>query len=101
MLFTQHFRSFTILGLLLTSIGAGGIKPCVSSFGGDQFTLPDQEDHLSKFFSKFYFFINTGALLSTFISPELRESVQCFGKESCFPLAFGVPAVLMLISIGG
>uniref|UniRef100_A0A2S2NXP7 Peptide transporter family 1 n=1 Tax=Schizaphis graminum TaxID=13262 RepID=A0A2S2NXP7_SCHGA len=92
-------RLFTIIGLLLTSIGAGGIKPCVSSFGGDQFILPDQEDHLRKFFSVFYFTINAGALLSTFITPELRKSIQCFGKDSCFPLAFGVPAILMLISI--
>ncbi|KAL5232676.1 hypothetical protein ACI65C_000086 [Semiaphis heraclei] len=40
-----------------------------------------------------------GSLLSTFITPELRKSVHCFGKDSCFPLAFGVPAILMLISI--
>jgi len=85
---------------LLTSIGAGGIKPCVSSFGGDQFVLPGQEDQLRKFFSIFYFSVNVGALLSTFITPELRKSVQCFDQDSCFPLAFGVPAVLMLISIG-
>ena len=29
-----------MVGLLLIAIGTGGIKPCVSSFGGDQFT-PD------------------------------------------------------------
>uniref|UniRef100_A0A2H8U2U1 Peptide transporter family 1 n=1 Tax=Melanaphis sacchari TaxID=742174 RepID=A0A2H8U2U1_9HEMI len=92
-------RLFTIIGLLLTSIGAGGIKPCVSSFGGDQFVLPDQEDYLRKFFSIFYFTINVGSLLSTFITPELRKSIQCFEKDSCFPLAFGIPAILMLISI--
>ncbi|CAI6368144.1 unnamed protein product [Macrosiphum euphorbiae] len=95
----QFQRSFTIVGLLLTSIGAGGIKPCVSAFGGDQFVLPDQEDRLQMFFSIFYFAINLGSLLSSSITPELRKSVQCFGKDSCFPLAFGVPAILMLISI--
>ncbi|XP_026809644.1 peptide transporter family 1-like [Rhopalosiphum maidis] len=92
-------RSFTIIGLLLTSIGAGGIKPCVSAFGGDQFVLPDQEHQLQMFFSIFYFTINLGSLLSSFITPELRKSVQCFGKDSCFPLAFGVPAILMVISM--
>jgi len=85
---------------LLTSIGAGGIKPCVSAFGGDQFVLPDQEHHLQMFFSMFYFIINLGSLLSSSITPELRKSVQCFGKDSCFPLAFGVLAMLMVISMG-
>ena len=28
-----------MIGLLLIAIGTGGIKPCVSAFGGDQFTF--------------------------------------------------------------
>lgn len=93
------YRYLAILGLVLIAIGTGGIKPCVSSFGGDQFNLPTQEKYLQKFFSIFYFFINAGSLFSTSVTPELREGHQCFGRDSCFPLAFGVPAVLMLISI--
>lgn len=85
---------------MLTAIGAGGIKPCISAFGGDQFMLPDQQDLLEKFFSIFYFAINAGSLCSVFVTPELRQSVHCFGDSSCFPLAFGMPAVLMLISMG-
>ena len=27
-----------MMGLLLMAIGSGGIKPCVSTFGGDQFS---------------------------------------------------------------
>lgn len=92
-------RYLALLGLVLIAIGTGGIKPCVSSFGGDQFDLPDQEVYLQKFFSIFYFSINAGSLISTSITPELRKDVQCFGRTSCFPLAFGVPAVLMLIAI--
>jgi len=82
------------------AIGTGGIRPCVSAFGGDQFVLPDQEYRLQMYFSIFYFTINLGSFLSSTITPELRKSVQCFGKDSCFPLAFGVPAFLMIISIG-
>ncbi|XP_050535278.1 solute carrier family 15 member 1-like isoform X3 [Daktulosphaira vitifoliae] len=92
-------RNLALLGLILIAIGTGGIKPCVSSFGGDQFILPAQEAYLQKFFSIFYFSINAGSLISTFLTPELRKDIQCFGKDSCFPLAFGVPAVLMIISI--
>ncbi|XP_027843456.2 peptide transporter family 1-like [Aphis gossypii] len=92
-------RYLALLGLVLIAIGTGGIKPCVSSFGGDQFDLPAQEVYLQKFFSIFYFSINAGSLISTSVTPELRKGVQCFGQTSCFPLAFGVPAVLMLVAI--
>ncbi|XP_026679940.1 peptide transporter family 1-like [Diaphorina citri] len=90
----------SLFGLLLIAIGTGGIKPCVSSFGGDQFVLPQQKDQLDKFFSFFYFAINAGSLISTFITPIFREDLKCFGEDSCFPAAFGVPAALLLVSIG-
>ncbi|XP_039763196.1 peptide transporter family 1 isoform X2 [Pararge aegeria] len=90
---------FTILALLLIAFGTGGIKPCVSAFGGDQFKLPEQEKYLGYFFSLFYFSINAGSLISTFLTPILRADVKCFGENSCYSLAFGVPGVLMIISI--
>jgi len=93
-------RIITLLGLFLISVGTGGIKPCVFAFGGDQFRLPEQEKQLLHFTTKFTFAINVGALLSTFLTPELRQSVHCLGRDTCFPLAFGVPAVLMLTAIG-
>nr|XP_033330919.1 peptide transporter family 1 isoform X1 [Megalopta genalis]XP_033330925.1 peptide transporter family 1 isoform X2 [Megalopta genalis] len=92
-------REFSMLGLVLIAIGTGGIKPCVSAFGGDQFILPQQERYLSTFFSIFYFSINFGSLISSFLTPELRRGVKCFGENSCYSLAFMVPAVLMTISI--
>lgn len=92
-------REMTILGLLLIAIGTGGIKPCVASFGGDQFKLPEQAATLAKFFSLFYFTINAGSFLSTLLTPTLREDVYCFGQYDCYSLAFGVPAILMIISI--
>uniref|UniRef100_A0A6P7G229 Peptide transporter family 1-like isoform X1 n=2 Tax=Diabrotica virgifera virgifera TaxID=50390 RepID=A0A6P7G229_DIAVI len=91
---------FSVLGLLLIAVGTGGIKPCVAAFGGDQFRLPQQEKDLERFFSLFYFSINAGSLISTFITPILRNDVHCFGNESCFPLAFAVPGILMIISVG-
>lgn len=93
-------RGFAILGMLLIALGTGGIKPCVSAFGGDQFRLPQQELQLAMFFSMFYFSINAGSLLSTAITPILREKVHCFDEESCFSLAFGIPGILMVVSIG-
>lgn len=90
----------TVLGLILISIGTGGIKPCVAAFGGDQFKIPEQAKMLATFFSLFYMSINAGSLISTTITPILREDVHCFGEEDCFSLAFGVPGVLMITSIG-
>lgn len=89
-----------VVGLILIAIGTGGIKPCVCTFGGDQFQLPEQQDQLTRFFNRFITAIYTGALISTFITPELRRDVQCFGRDTCFPLAFGVLSLLMIVSIG-
>ncbi|XP_064646491.1 solute carrier family 15 member 2-like isoform X2 [Lineus longissimus] len=86
-----------VVGLVLIGIGTGGIKPCVSAFGGDQFAQ-GQEKQLAQFFSIFYFSINAGALISTFVTPILREDVECFGGQ-CFFAAFGLPALLMLTAI--
>lgn len=89
----------TIIGLCLIAVGTGGIKPCVSAFGGDQFKLPEQAKQIATFFSLFYFAINAGSLLSTSITPILRENVQCFGDKDCYSLAFGVPGILMVLSL--
>jgi len=89
---------FSLLGLALIAIGTGGIKPCVSAFGGDQFKLPEQERQLQTFFSIFYFAINAGSLISTILTPWIREDVECFGDDTCYSLAFGIPAVLMLVA---
>ena len=58
------FRGFSILGLALIAFGTGGIKPCVVSFGAEQFQLPEQENYLSSYFSFFYASINAGTVKS-------------------------------------
>lgn len=86
-------------GLLGIGVGTGGIKPCVSSFGGDQFDQETQALPLQTYFSLFYFSVNAGSLLSMFITPILRADVHCFGQDSCYPLAFGLPAILMVFAL--
>lgn len=92
-------KLMTVIGLLLIAVGTGGIKPCVSAFGGDQFKVPEQAKQLATFFSLFYFAINAGSLISTTLTPILREDVHCFGDEDCYSLAFGIPGILMILSI--
>jgi POT family proton-dependent oligopeptide transporter len=78
------------IGLILISVGSGGIKPCVSAHVGDQFG--NKNSHLlEKVFGWFYFSINTGAFLSTMLTPWLLE---WYGPH----WAFGVPGVLMAIA---
>ncbi|MFH4976393.1 hypothetical protein AB6A40_003102 [Gnathostoma spinigerum] len=84
-------------GLFIIAIGTGGIKPCVSAFAADQFD-ENQTHERAQFFSFFYFAINAGSLVAILLTPILRGRVKCFGSEYCFPLAFGVPGVLMLIA---
>ena len=78
------------LGLVLISVGSGGIKPCVSAHVGDQFGAKNSH-LLEKVFGWFYFSINTGAFLSTMLTPWLLE---WYGPH----LAFGVPGVLMALA---
>ncbi|XP_012705051.3 solute carrier family 15 member 1b [Fundulus heteroclitus] len=91
--------ALSMVGLLLIALGTGGIKPCVAAFGGDQFS-EDQEKQRSTFFSIFYLSINAGSLLSTVITPILRaQKCGIHTKQQCYPLAFGVPAALMVVAL--
>uniref|UniRef100_A0A8R1HSH2 Oligopeptide transporter 1 n=1 Tax=Caenorhabditis japonica TaxID=281687 RepID=A0A8R1HSH2_CAEJA len=93
---SAHHPLLDLLGLLIVGLGTGGIKPCVSAFGGDQFPA-HYTRMISIFFSIFYFSINAGSLISMFLTPKMR-SLSCFGNDSCYPLAFGIPAFLMIIA---
>lgn len=77
-------------GLGLISIGAGGIKPCVSAHVGDQFT--DKNKHLlAKIFDVFYFSVNFGSFFSTILIPWVLPH---YGPG----WAFGIPGILMAIA---
>uniref|UniRef100_A0AAR2LI62 Solute carrier family 15 member 1a n=1 Tax=Pygocentrus nattereri TaxID=42514 RepID=A0AAR2LI62_PYGNA len=91
--------TLAMIGLILIAFGTGGIKPCVSAFGGDQFA-DHQTRQRSTFFSVFYLCINAGSLLSTLITPILRgQECGIHTQQKCYPLAFGVPAALMVVSL--
>uniref|UniRef100_A0A669QT33 Solute carrier family 15 member 1 n=1 Tax=Phasianus colchicus TaxID=9054 RepID=A0A669QT33_PHACC len=91
--------ALSMTGLILIALGTGGIKPCVSAFGGDQFE-EHQEKQRSRFFSIFYLSINAGSLISTIITPILRaQECGIHSRQQCYPLAFGVPAALMAVSL--
>jgi POT family proton-dependent oligopeptide transporter len=79
-----------LTGLFLVAFGTGGIKPCVSTNVGDQFTSKNQ--HLiERAFSLFYLAINAGSSISIFFCPVLLAK---YGPR----LAFGMPAAMMLFA---
>jgi len=86
-----------VLGLALIALGVGGVRPCVDAFAGDQFKLPEQKRDVLKFFSVFYMGINVGGLTADIVGPELK-SLPCLGGQDCYPLAFGLPALVMVIA---
>ena len=81
-------------GLYLIALGTGGIKPCVSSFGADQFDDTDPMERVKKgsFFNWFYFSINIGSLVSSSLMVYIQD-------EAGWGLGFGIPALFMGVAI--
>lgn len=83
-------RSGLLIGQCLIALGAGGIKPCVSSHLGDQFGRTNSR-WLGRVFGWFYFSINLGAFAAMLLIPWLLHE---FGSS----MAFGIPGVLMFLA---
>ncbi|XP_046690963.1 solute carrier family 15 member 2-like isoform X3 [Silurus meridionalis] len=88
----------SMLGLILITFGTGGIKPCLTAFVGDQFEEEHQKER-KRYLLFIFVFGKLASLCSTFITPFIREYVQCFGGD-CYALAFGVAAALMVVALG-
>ncbi|KAL1565807.1 protein NRT1/ PTR FAMILY 8.1-like [Salvia divinorum] len=82
------------VALYLVALGTGGIKPCVSSYGGDQFDDADEEENRRKgsFFNWFYFAINIGALFAGSVLVWVQVNVG-------WGLGFGIPAGAMALAV--
>ncbi len=106
-------RYLLAMGLILIALGAGGIKPCVSTNVGDQFG--DSNKHLlTRVFNWFYFSINAGSFISTLLIPWLLEPYAASeGFKASSPslsaflesprlhspdIAFGLPGIFMMIA---
>jgi proton-dependent oligopeptide transporter, POT family len=108
-------RYLLAVGLLMIAMGAGGIKPCVSTNVGDQFGETNKH-LLTRVFNWFYFSINAGSAFSTLLIPWLLEPYKAApdGLLAKLPpaivsflesprlhspdIAFGLPGVFMAIA---
>lgn len=102
---SQNFKNFNstllLASLFIIALGTGSRKPCMTSFGADQFD-PNDTQNRSAFFSYFYWALNLGSAVACYAAPFLR-SVNCgnlFGDgNSCYFLALFTPMIFMLLSI--
>lgn len=91
---TDGQTAFLYGALGLIALGTGGIKPCVSSFGADQFDEADSREVQTKyaFFNWFFFAINIGALLGITVLVYIQDNKG-------WTWGFGIPTVTMICSI--
>src|SRR4051812_29532210 len=102
-----------VAGLFMIALGAGGIKPCVSTNVGDQFG--ESNKHLlTRVFNWFYFSINAGSAISTLLIPWLLEPYKASAHLTASSpslaaflesprlhspdIAFGLPGVFMAVA---
>jgi POT family proton-dependent oligopeptide transporter len=87
--FDDNVKGF-YFGLFLIALGAGGIKPLVSSFVGDQFDQTNK--HKAQLvFDTFYWMINFGSFFASLLMPIFLKN---YGPS----VAFGIPGILMFIA---
>ncbi|KAK8514462.1 hypothetical protein V6N12_009168 [Hibiscus sabdariffa] len=91
---TKTQSAMAFLALYLVALGTGGIKPCVSSYGADQFDDADEKEkkHKSSFFNWFYFSINIGALIAASVLVWVQTNKS-------WGWGFGIPAIAMAIAV--
>ncbi|TVU31420.1 hypothetical protein EJB05_23104 [Eragrostis curvula] len=87
-------RAAVYFGLYLVAIGSGGVKPCTSTFGADQFDINDTVELAKKgsFFNWYYFMVSASSLLSGTIIVWLQDNVS-------WAVGYAIPLALMLFSL--
>ncbi|KAF0922755.1 hypothetical protein E2562_001144 [Oryza meyeriana var. granulata] len=89
------------LALLCTSLGSGGIRPCVVAFGADQFEQQQQQQkgggeaaagRKRRYFNLYFFTMGFAVLLALTVVVYIQENVG-------WGWGFGIPAIAMFVSI--
>ncbi len=83
-------RWILFAGLFIIALGAGGIKPCVSAFVGDQADESDSQT-MTRLYAAFYWSINLGSFFSFLIIPWVRQN---WG----YSWAFAIPGIFMALA---
>ncbi|KAJ7520196.1 hypothetical protein O6H91_20G071600 [Diphasiastrum complanatum] len=86
--------AYLFTAIYVIALGTGGIRPCVSPFGADQFdvALTREKNLLGRFFNGFYFFLTVGISFSLVVIVYVQEN---FG----WGWGFGAMAMAVALSI--
>ncbi|XP_022135586.1 protein NRT1/ PTR FAMILY 3.1 [Momordica charantia] len=82
------------ISLLLTALGSGGIRPCVVSFGADQFEESDPKRGMKtyKYFNWYYFAMGASMLVAVTVLVYVQDNIG-------WGWGFGIPTIAMFLSI--
>ncbi len=83
-------KGILFTGLTIIALGAGGIKPCVSAFVGDQMEGQDSQS-MTRIYAAFYWSINLGSFFSFLVIPWVRQNCG-------YSWAFGIPGIFMALA---
>ncbi len=91
------------LAMYTIALGAGGIKPNVSTMGADQFDpkYPQDKKESQQFFSYFYWSINLGALLAySLVAYVCQYGLPFLGGEPWgFFVGYLIPTIMMTFGV--
>ncbi|XVF08248.1 hypothetical protein REPUB_Repub06bG0210300 [Reevesia pubescens] len=81
------------VALYMIALGNGGMKPCISSFGADQFDETDENERKKKssFFNWQFLSMNIGILMASSVLVWVQTNVD-------WGWGFGIPAATMVIA---
>lgn len=91
--------AFLYGSLYTIALGSGGIRPCVSSFGADQFDVEDskEKEQLPRFFNGFYFMITVGIFLSLTVVVYISEYISWAWGFGTLSMAMAVANTIFFI----
>lgn len=86
--------SVLYIALLLTSLGTGGIRPCVVTFAADQFDMSKlkTESRSWNFFNWYYFCMGMASLLAATVVVYIQDNIS-------WGLGLGIPTAAMALSL--
>ena len=96
---SKNQMAFLYVSLYTIALGSGGIRPCVSSFGADQFDVedPKENEQLPRFFNGFYFMITVGVFLSLTLVVYISDYISWGWGFGTLSMAMAIANIIFFI----